>query len=95
MPPFTEDLTRFFQTSEFATAATWSVGPATVNGIFDQEYLQTLGVDSANPVFLCRAADMPTAARGQTLTINAVVYSIVGVHPDGTGVVTLELRKSS
>jgi len=93
--PFIEDLTPFFQTSEFATAATWSVGPATVNGIFDAEYLQTLGVDSANPVFLCRAADMPTAARAQTLTINAVAYTIVSVHPDGTGVLTIELRKGS
>ena len=93
--PFTEDLTPFFQTSDFGTAATWSVGPATVNGIFDQEYLQTLGVDSANPVFVCRAADVSGVAKGQTLTVNSVGYSIVGIHPDGTGVVALELRKAS
>lgn len=91
---FAEDLTQFFKTADFAVAATWSVGPATVNGIFDREYLRALGiVDAANPVFVCREADMPTAAQGQTLTIAAVAYTIVGVEPDGTGMLTLQLRR--
>lgn len=94
--PFTEDLTAFLQTADFGTAATWSVGSATVNGIFDYEYQRELGiVDATDPQFVCREADMSTATQGQTLTVNAVVYTIIGVEPDGTGLLTLRLRKSS
>lgn len=91
--PMTEDLTPFFQTSEFATAATWSVGPATVNGIFDREYVRQLEVlDAARPAFTCPEAAVPTVAQGQTLTIDAVVYTITAVEPDGTGLVVLFLE---
>ncbi len=93
---FAEDLTQFFRTDDFAIAATWSVGPATVKGIFDAAYLRALGmVDATGPVFVCAAADMPGVDQGQTLTIAGTVYLITGVEPDGTGVLTVQLRKNS
>lgn len=93
---FTEDLAGYFKTADFGTSATWSVGSATVVGIFDSEYARELGmIDATDPQFVCRESDMSSAAQGQTLTINAVSYTIVGVEPDGTGLLTLRLRKSS
>jgi hypothetical protein len=90
--PFAEDLTPFFAVSDFGTAATYSVGSATVNGIFDKAYADPLGlVEGTAPVFVCRTADVPTAAHGQTFTINAVAYTVCGVEPDGTGVTLLRL----
>ena len=90
---FTETLSQFFRTADFAVAATWSVGPATVNVIFDREYVEQFGiVAGTGPVALAELATMPTVAPAQTLTINAVVYTITGVEPDGTGLVVLRLR---
>lgn len=89
----TENLNIFFDVGGFAVAATWSVGAATVNGIFDKDYALQLGlVDGSNPIFMCKAADMPTAAQGQTLTIAGIVYTITDVKPDGSGVLIIELR---
>ena len=92
--PMTEDFDVFFQTGDFATAAVWSVGSATVNGVFDNEFALGLGLmDSSKPVFVCSAADMPTAAQGQTLVINSTTYTINDVQPDGTGLLVLQLSE--
>lgn len=91
--PFTEDLTAFFSTSDFGTAATYN-GSTTINGIFDNDYTEPMGrLQAASPVFVCRTADVSTAAHGQTLVINAVTYKIRGVEPDGTGITLLRLEK--
>jgi hypothetical protein len=78
------------------TAATWSVGPAAVSVIIDNDHAEVslglAGVSSRNPRALAVAADMPTVAVGQTLTIAGTVYTIRDVQPDGTGMVALELQ---
>lgn len=94
---FIEDLSEFFDTTYgFAVTATYN-GVTSVNGIFDAEYFETTagfgGIQSSQPVFLCRAADMPSAVHGQTLVVNAVTYQIVGVEPDGSGITLLKLEK--
>jgi hypothetical protein len=94
---FAEDLTQFFDTDDFGVAATYN-GSATVNGIFDNGFSaigNEPGVEGSMPAFTCRAADIPSVAHGDTLVISAVTYTVVGVHPDGTGVVTLALSESS
>lgn len=94
--PFTESIADFFQTGDFATAATWSVGSATKNVIFDADYLEPLGnlVEGAQPVAVARAADFPAVAHGQTLTINGTVYTIRGVEPFDAGLVRLRLEEA-
>jgi hypothetical protein len=91
--PFAENLTPFFNTAEFATAATLNgVG---VNGIIDRPYLEALGndVQGAEPYFLCAAASVPTVAQGQTLIVAGTTYKVRGIEPDGTGVVLLRLEQ--
>jgi hypothetical protein len=92
--PFAEDLATFFQAGDFAHAATWSAAPAEpVLGIFDKEYSEPFGqVVSSRPVFLTRAAALPGIAEGQTLTIDAVAYTIREFQPDGTGLLLVTLN---
>lgn len=94
---FTEDLSEFLDpTYGFAVTATYN-GVTSVNGIFDAQYFEPEaglgGVQASQPVFLCRAADVPSAVHGQTLVVNAVTYQIVGVEPDGTGMTLLKLEQ--
>lgn len=91
---FTEDLTQFFDPDEFGVSAT--IGAATVSGIFDNQFLGAPGeaaVASATPTFTCRTADVSSVTSGTTLVISSITYTVVGVHPDGTGVTVLVLRR--
>lgn len=89
---FTEDLSAFFDTDDFAIAAT--VGATTVNVIFDREYIDAVGrVSSANPVALAKASDA-AAAVGATITISGTAYTIRDRQPQDDGaVVLLQLEK--
>lgn len=93
--PFTEDLSPFFNADEFATVATFvpSGGEASsVSGIFDDDYSEALGMDSARALFTCAAADVPDVAAGDALTINGAAYKVKNVRPDATGLVALPLE---
>jgi hypothetical protein len=92
---FTEDLTVFFNPADFAVAALYN-GAITVNGIFYAEYVEALGanvVAGTGPVFQCAAADLPAIAQGDTLVIGATTYKVVGIEPDGTGLLLLKLER--
>lgn len=90
---FAEDLDVFFNTGDFATAATLQ-GGAIVNVIFDAAHLEVLGVSSANPVALAKASDVADSDIGKTLTINAVAYTIHDRQPQDDGAtVLLQLSK--
>lgn len=89
---FTEELSAFFDTTDgFAVAAT--VGAATVNGIFDKAYFESINVQGDQPMFLCASADVASVVHGTAVTISAVNYKVVGVEPDGTGMTLLRLEK--
>ena len=89
---FDEDLAPFFETGDFAVAATLQ-GGAAVNVIFDAEYIAELGMAGTNPAALAKAADVSAANIGQTLTINAVAYTIRNRRPlDDGATVLLELQ---
>lgn len=92
---FTEDLGAFFSTDDFAVSATYS-GGGTVTGIFDNQYLGAPGespVAGTQPMFMIKTADAPSVVAGQTFIISSVTYTVTGVHPDGTGVTMLMLRR--
>lgn len=91
---FAEDLTLFFNTAEHATEATWSRSPDPISVIFDDGFADALGISSSNPTATAIAAHMPNVAHGDTLLIKGVNYRIEDVQPDGTGVLTLPLKKS-
>lgn len=85
----------FLNTDEFADSATFTHGgsPATIKGIFDNEYLAVQGVESLYPVFRTATSDVADAAHNDTLVINGTTYYITGIQPDGTGVTLLILSK--
>ena len=91
---FTEDLSPFFSTSDFAVEALWN-GATSVPVIFDSEYIEALRgvVEGSGPVALCAAADVPGIAHGDTQVIDGVTYKVRGVEPDGTGLVLLRLEQ--
>ena len=96
---FTEDLTVFFQTADFAVAATYTPyggAGATVNVIKDEAFLDRMGINATNPTALGRASDFSAiAANGQdTLLIGSTTYRIKDSQPlDDGAVVLLQLEK--
>lgn len=84
---FTEDLTVFFDTDDFAVAATYN-GATAVNVIFDAAYLAQLGMTGTNPVALGRAADFASPV-GKTLLIGSTTYTIRNSEPQDDGALVL------
>ena len=90
---FTEDLSVFFDTDDFATAATYN-GATAVAVIFDAAYLAQLGIAGTNPVALGQASVFPAAAVGKTLAIGGTNYIIRDRQPQDDGAtVLLQLEK--
>lgn len=89
---FEEDLTPFFDTDDFAVAATYtpSGGLAkTVNVIFDNAALDRLGIVATNPVALCRAEDVSAPTGADTLVVNGTTYKIKDADEQDDGATTL------
>lgn len=83
---FAEDRSVFFNTDDFASAATYD-GATTVNGILDVEYAEVfqgdrVGVSSSRPVFLYDAADLSSPAMGAELVVDSTTYIIRDVEVD-------------
>lgn len=91
-----DDRSIFVAVDDFGVAATF--GASTVNGIFDNDFVEVdagggVGFALQQPRFVCRTADVSSAVEGDTITINAVTYTIRIVQDDGTGMTTLVLEK--
>jgi hypothetical protein len=80
----TEDLDTFLDTEEHALEATYD-GATAVKVIFDNEYLEQLGIAGTGPVALGKAATFPANAVGKTLLVNGTSYTIRGREPVDDG----------
>jgi hypothetical protein len=80
---FTEDLSAFLQTGDFAVAATYQA--ATVNVIHERQFLEQLGVQTSAPTALGRKSDFATVAQGQTITIGSTTWTILEFRHDPPG----------
>jgi|GEM_PF-1637303 len=89
-----EDLTVFFNTSEFAITALYK-GVTTVKVIYDHEYTEQFGAAGTNPFITADAADFASAAKGDAIVLDATSYTIKTIERDGTGLVRLELTKAA
>lgn len=83
----TDDLSAYYSTSTFGTAATFTHG-VTVSSIvviFDRAgAVVTVGemeVQTAAPVARCKASDVSTAAQGDTFAIGGVTYYALRIEP--------------
>ena len=93
---FTEDLTPFLDTDDFAVAATLPGSPATTaNVIFDNVYDELNDIEGSQPQALARASDFSAVAIDADITINSTTYRIKQKKPDGTGLVVLILEDRS
>lgn len=92
--PLTEDLSVFFDPTAFGVTAILN-NSISVNGLMDLAYAEPLGnlVEGSTPVFTCAAIDVGTVAHGASLTVSGRDYKVVGVEPDGTGIVVLRLER--
>lgn len=83
--PFAEDLSVFFKTVEFASAATW--GALSANVILDMPTEDVFGGQSSSNEYMAmlRASDFPDIARGASIAINSVNYKVreVRLQDDG------------
>ncbi len=85
----TESLSLFF--ADFGVNAT--IGAATVRGIFDAAFAESLGfVGGASPQLLCASADVSSVVEGTAITISGLGYTVAEIHPDGTGVTVIKLE---
>lgn len=94
---FTEDLTVFFNTDDFAVVVT-KVDETTFDAIFDNAEYQVQDGDQVvsmrQPELLCRESDVSSLSQGDTLTVNGTNYTLAKPEPDGTGIIRLVLRST-
>ena len=94
---FTEDLSAFFSTAEFATAAT--LNGVAVSGIFDAPLalggVGEYGMASTQPAYTLPGASVPANPVGLALVIGATSYVVAAHEPDGTGVSRLLLERAA
>lgn len=72
-----------------------TLGAATFNAIFDDEFTDPLGISASAPVLLGYATDLASAAPGDAITVDGDAYTVTSVEPDGTGMVRLRLREAA
>lgn len=91
----TNDLDIFLNSNEFAIDITYN--STTIQGVFDAEFSSAvegeMGIESTVPQVLVKTSDVSSAVHGETMTINSVVYNIIGIHPDGTGMTLILLSE--
>ena len=52
-------------------------------------------IESTDPQVIVKASDISGIEHGATLIINSITYYVVGIHPDGTGIVILMLSRDA
>jgi hypothetical protein len=91
----------FVNTDDFGVAATYTKaagGASTVNGIFDNNFVEVtvdtgVPIASTTPGFTMRTADLPSGyAPGDTIAISGTTYNVRVVKNDGTGITVLVLE---
>ncbi|CAN7409862.1 hypothetical protein LJR074_002594 [Acidovorax sp. LjRoot74] len=96
---FTEDISAFFSTADFATTASFA-GGADVPVIFDAAAVQgsvgPLGMVSAMPAITLPSAQVPASPVGVIVVVTVdgatVSYVVADAQPDGTGITRLLLE---
>jgi len=90
MMAFIEDHAPFL--ADFAVSAVKN-GATAVAGLFDKAYGEAFGLIAGNdPVFRCLSS--VGMARGNTLVIGGVTYTVASIEPDGTGIDVCRLESA-
>ena len=89
----TEDFDAFFNSAEHGTEAVYKT--TSIVGIFENQYVEVNGVQSLKPTFLVNLTAVPNIKRGNSITIDNVVYKFMFKQDDGTGMTMLILEASN
>lgn len=94
---FSEDLSAFFNPAEMADSIT--LNSVSVSAIFDNGYalgnVGTMGAAGAQPILTLATTNVPANPVGTLAVVNGTNYSVAAHEPDGTGVSTLYLERTS
>jgi len=85
------DADRVGMLSDFGES--YTVNNRQYTGIFDNEYIEELGVSGSVPVLNCRTKDVATVDRGDTLYVRDSNYTVKEKQPDELGLTILILQK--
>ena len=77
----------------FANAVA-TIGAAQVEGIFDSQYADVLGISGTTPVFECIASSVALVVQGDAVVIAGINYTVSHLEPDGTGMMRLVLQET-
>ena len=71
----------------------------TAYGVLEREFVAVGEVESYHPVLMCRVSDTTEHAtyavtHDTKVTASSVDFTIIGIQPDGTGMVTFVLEES-
>lgn len=90
---FTEDLDDFINadTPGYVLA---TIGGVSVGGLFDDAYLDPLGMSGSQSSLLCASADVSTAVQGTAVVVNGINYTVGSIQPDGSGMTRLLLQET-
>ncbi len=90
-----DDLDLFLNIDEFAETITYKGAP--IKGIFDNAFVvdsqDGVEVETVQPQVIAKTSDISTLVHGDTMTISSVVYNVVGIQPDGTGITIVLLSQ--
>lgn len=90
---YEDDVAGFFR--DFGKPATLSDG-APVTVIFDKAFFMVtpMGIDieSTKPQALIATTETVGLVHGSTIKIENIIYTVVGIEPDGTGITLLNLK---
>ena len=91
---YTEDLPAFLDDfGVIAQGGTCTLNGVSAEGIFDNGYNASFGMDGTQPSLLVKSSDASGAVRGTAVVVNSVSYTVQGIEPDGTGMTKLILEK--
>jgi hypothetical protein len=90
---FIEDFSDFLDADDFAIEAI--ISGSTVTGILDEAYIEVSGIEGVHPTFACANADVLGTTHGASVVIGSATYHVIGIQPDGTGMVELVLEDQS
>lgn len=94
-----ENLDVFFSGLDRVTAVfNTSKGTKSVVGYFDNAFFDTsvgdVVLDATQPRFTCKASDIIGVARGDTVKIKGVVFSVIKTEPDDSGTTSVCLAQT-
>lgn len=86
----------FMNSNDFAEPFTFSRSGLTINAIFDDEFLVVIdGVESSRPIITVADSDIAGIKHADTFTRTgtSIIYNVIGIQPDGTGMTMIILSQ--